>query len=142
MSEETTAATPTDEVIARISRGIEMAQRGEREQARALFTELWSQIGSDGDAMHRCALAHSMADTHDDPHEELRWDLEALRAADALTDERAAAAGMAGPVAAFYPSLHLNLGEVYRTLGNLDAARHHLGLGRRGVTALPDEGYG
>ncbi len=124
-----------------IGRGIEMTQRGEREEARALFTEVWAQIGPDGDALHRCSLAHWMADTQDDPREELRWDLEALRAADSLTDERAAAAGVTSPVAAFYPSLHLNLGEVYRKLDDLSAARHHLKLAQQAVTALPDDGY-
>ncbi|WP_432536204.1 hypothetical protein [Kineococcus arenarius] len=142
MSDETPTATAPDAVMARIGQGIEMTQRGERERARNLFTEVWAEVGPDGDAMHRCALAHSMADTHDDPQEELRWDLEALRAADSLSDERAAAAGITSPVAAFYPSLHLNLGEVHRKLGDLDAARHHLDLGRRAITALPDNGYG
>lgn len=103
--------------------------------------EVWAQIGPDGDALHRCSRAHWMADTQDDPREELRWDLEALRAADSLTDERAAAAGVTSPVAAFYPSLHLNLGAAYRKLGHLSAGRHHLALGQQAVSALPDNGY-
>ncbi|WP_432519154.1 hypothetical protein [Kineococcus sp. SYSU DK006] len=142
MNDETPNTPAPDDVMTRIGHGIELNQRGEKYRAHALFMDLWSQIGPDGDAMHRCALAHSMADTCDDPQEELRWDLEALRAADSITDERASAAGMAGPVAAFYPSLHLNLGEVHRELGDLDAARRHLDLGRRAITALPDNGYG
>jgi len=83
-----------------------------------------------------------MADVQDDPWQELRWDLEALRAADRLTGERAAAAGVPASVAAFYPSLHLNLGEVYRKLGDLDLARHHCRRGSDAVDALPDDGYG
>ncbi|NAZ74330.1 tetratricopeptide repeat protein [Kineococcus sp. T13] len=142
MSDETPNVAAPDDVMTRIGRGIELNQRGEKARAHALFTDLWSQIGPDGDAVHRCALAHSMADTCDDPHEELRWDLEALRAADSVTDEHASAAGMAGPVAAFYPSLHLNLGEVHRKLGDLDAARRHLDLGGRAVSTLPDDDYG
>jgi hypothetical protein len=83
-----------------------------------------------------------MADVQDDPREELAWDLRALAAADSVTDERAAAAGAKGPVAAFYPSLHLNLGEDHRKLGDAAAARHHLELGRAAASALRDDGYG
>ena len=62
--------------------------------------------------------------------------------AKADADARAAEAGATGPVAAFYPSLHLNLGEDHRKLGDLDAARHHLELGRATAGALADDGYG
>lgn len=89
-----------------------------------------------------CALAHSMADVQDDVHQELRWDLLALAAADGLTDEGAARAGVASPVAGFYPSLHLNLGECYRKLGETDEARGHLAKGLAAVEHLGDDGYG
>jgi hypothetical protein len=45
-------------------------------------------------------------------------------------------------VAAFYPSLHLNLGEDYRKLGDAAAARRHLELGLAAVDTLPDDDYG
>jgi len=45
-------------------------------------------------------------------------------------------------VAGFYPSLHLNLGECYRQLGEFDRAREHLDRGRASVTALNNDGYG
>jgi len=50
-------------------------------------------------------------------------------------------AGVAGPVAGFYPSLHLDLGEDYRKLGDLPAARRHLELGQESAAALGDDGY-
>ena len=83
-----------------------------------------------------------MADVQDDVHVELVWDLRALEAADLITEERAAQAGVTSPVAAFYPSLHLNLGECYRKLGNLDLAREHLERGQAAVSSLDDDGYG
>lgn len=83
-----------------------------------------------------------MADVQDDVHEELAWDLRALAAADLLTNERAARGGVAGSVAGFYPSLHLNLGECYRKLGEVDRAREHLDRGRASVDALGNDGYG
>lgn len=128
--------------MTRIGHGIELGQRGDRDQARRLFAQLWEQVGPRGDALHRCALAHSMADVQDDPHEELIWDLRALGAADLVSDGRAARAGVGGPVAAFYPSLHLNLGEVYRKLGDAPAAHRHLDLGRAAAGALGQDGYG
>ncbi len=73
--------------------------------------------------------------------DELVWDLRALQAADLLTDERASQAGMAGSVSGFYTSLHLNLGAVYRRLGDLDRARAHLELGRAALGALGDDSY-
>jgi len=125
-----------------IGEGIELSQRGERDAARRLFAQVWSDIGGEsGDPFHRCALAHWMADVQDDVQEELIWDLRALAAADLVTDERAALAGVMTPVAGFYPS-HLNLGEYYRKIGDLDRAREHHKQGLDAVVALGDDGYG
>lgn len=136
------ATPPPDPVMAGIGEGMELGRQGERAAARELFARLWSEIGEDGDPLHRCALAHSMADVQDDLHQELRWDERALAAADALTDERAAAAGVPAGVASFYPSLHLNLAECHRRLGDAGAARGHLEQARAALGALADDGYG
>lgn len=132
-----------DPVMERVGEGIELSRSGNREAARHVFAEVWNEIGGEhGDPLHRCALAHSMADVQDDVRDELQWDQRALRAADQISDERAAAAGVTSPVAGFYPSLHLNLGECYRRLGDDEQARHHLAAGQAAVHALPDDGYG
>ncbi|MEU2868830.1 hypothetical protein ABZ769_06435 [Streptomyces olivoreticuli] len=138
------ASEPTapDAMMAEIGRGVGLGQSGERERARRLFAGLWEEIGPDGDALYRCALAHSMADVQDDVREELAWDLRALEAADLITDERARRAGVPSSVAAFYPSLHLNLAEAYRKLGDLDRARDHLERGQAAAGELGDDGYG
>jgi hypothetical protein len=140
-TERDTGVSEPDPVMIDVGRGIELNQQGERDAARVLLTDLWDQVGPDGDPLHRCAIAHSLADAHDDPREELAWDLRALDAADSVTDERAHQAGMAGPVAGFYPSLHLNLGDVYRRLGDEEAARRHLAAGQAATDALGDDGY-
>jgi tetratricopeptide (TPR) repeat protein len=135
--------TEPDPVMKRVGEGIELGQSGSREAARCLFSEVWEQIGGEhGDPFHRCALAHSMADVQDDVRDELLWDQRALQAADLLSDERAAAAGVTSPVAGFYPSLYLNLGECYRKLGDYEHARQHLEAGLAAVDALLDDGYG
>jgi hypothetical protein len=135
--------TEPDATMTRIGKGIELNQHGERKAARAVFAQVWSDIGGEsGDPFHCCALAHSMADVQDDVHDELVWDLRALEAADLMTDERATHARATSPVADFYPSLHLNLAECYRKLGNLDVAREHLERGQAAAGSLGDDGYG
>jgi hypothetical protein len=135
--------TAPDPTMSRIGEGITLGQQGDRAGARRVLADTWAAIGGDdGDPLHRCALAHSMADVCDDVAEELRWDERALAAAGSLTDERATRAGMTAGVAAMYPSLHLNLADCHRRLGDLDAAREHLALGQAATGALPDDGYG
>ncbi|MFI2661291.1 tetratricopeptide repeat protein [Micromonospora carbonacea] len=133
-----------DETLTRINEGVQLHhQQGRREAARDLFAQVWEEIGGErGDPLHVCVLAHSMADVQDDVHEELRWDQRALAAADLLTDDRVAQAGVPMSVAALYPSLHLNLGECYRRLGDLDRARECLRQARAGIGALGDDAYG
>ena len=133
--------TEVDPIMARIGQAIALSQQGQRADARSAYSEIWAEIGADGEPLHRCLLAHHMADVQDDPRNELAWDLRALEAAKSVTDQRAAAAGATGPVAAFYPSLHLNLGEDHRKLGDMAEARRHLELGRRGVGSLGDDPY-
>ena len=128
--------------MTRIGEAIALGQQGQRAEARAAFDGIWADVGDGGEPLHRLTVAHHMADVQDDPRDELVWDLRALEAADSVSDAAAAAAGATGPVAAFYPSLHLNLGEDYRKLGDLAAARRHLDLGRQAVSLLGDDPYG
>ncbi|NRQ33760.1 tetratricopeptide repeat protein [Nonomuraea sp. NN258] len=136
--------TTPDPTMARIGQAVELHhQQGRPEAARDLFAQIWDDIGGEqGDPLHVCVLAHSMADVQDDVHQELQWDLRALAAAAFVTDERVAQAGVPLSVAGLYPSLHLNLGDCYRKLGDLDRAREHLRQARAHVDALGDDGYG
>ncbi|MGX7675594.1 hypothetical protein [Plantactinospora sp. DSM 117369] len=132
----------TDDTMASIVEAVEWGQAGRTGAARERLTELWGRIGPSGDPFHRCTLAHYLADLQDDPAEELRWDLRALAAADTLTDERARRHDASLQVAAFRPSLQLNLAEDYRKLGRPDEARAHLALARESLPALGDDSYG
>ncbi|MEV0828920.1 hypothetical protein [Nonomuraea rubra] len=133
-----------DPTMARIGQGVELHHhQGKREAARELFAQIWDDIGGEqGDPLHVCVLAHSMADVQDDVDQELMWDLRALAAVGLVTDERVAQAGVPLSVAGLYPSLHLNLSECYRKLGDLDRAREHLQHARDGIGALGDDDYG
>ena len=53
-----------------------------------------------------------------------------------------ARAGVPLSVAGLYTSLHLNLGECYRRLGDLDRAREHLHRAQATIGALGDDDYG
>ena len=131
-----------DPVMAEIAQVVELGHAGSAAQARERFTQLWERLGPRGDPLHRCALAHHAADVQEDPAEELRWDLRALAAADELTDERAQEHHHSLAVAGFYPSLHLNLADVHRRLGDAGRARDHLARAEQAVDALADDGYG
>ncbi|CAM5239546.1 hypothetical protein NEH83_04105 [Streptomyces sp. JUS-F4] len=159
-----------DAVMTRIGQAIMLLHGGDREEARNRFGALWSELGADGDALHRCTLAHYMADTQDDPGDELAWDLRALTAAEGLRAAEAGGAGTGtaegagasdvpggaegadgGPVAehpdipavrAFYPSLHLNLAADYLKLQRPESARIHLQRARAAAESLADDGYG
>lgn len=134
--------TQEDAMMTRIGQVIMLHRAGDREEARGRFLGLWSEIGENGDPLHRCTLAHFMADAQDDPADELAWDLRALSAADELTDDRLAEHHRSLAVRAFYPSLHLNLAADYEGLGQFEAARGHLRSARGAVGALGDDGYG
>ncbi|MEV7615123.1 hypothetical protein [Streptomyces sp. NPDC089799] len=131
-----------DAVMTRIGQAIILLHAGDREEARNRLGGIWSEIGEEGDPLHRCTLAHYMADAQDDPDDELAWDLRALSAAEALGDDRLARHEPHLAVRAFYPSLHLNLAADYVKLGRPEAARVHLGRARAATGALADDGYG
>lgn len=133
----------TDPTLIRVGQAVRLNHQGDREAARLQFARLWEEIGGErGDPLHRCTLAHAMADAQDDVGAELLWDQRALAAADQLTDARMAEAGVGLPAAGLYPSLHLNLSECYRKLGDIDRARAHLRQARDTIDALGDDEYG
>ncbi|WP_351234677.1 hypothetical protein [Streptomyces sp. NPDC002133] len=134
--------TSEDAVMTRIGQAVILLHAGDREEARNRFGELWTQIGEAGDPLHRCTLAHYMADTQDDPGDELAWDLRALSAAEGLTGERLAWHDSAVAVRGMYPSLYLNLAADYVKLQRPEAARAHLDRARAASDALGDDGYG
>ncbi|OCC08219.1 hypothetical protein [Streptomyces sp. PTY087I2] len=131
-----------DAVMTRIGQAIMLLHGGDREEARNRFGALWSELGADGDALHRCTLAHYMADTQDDPGDELAWDLRALTAAEGAGGGRAGEHPDLPAVRAFYPSLHLNLAADYLKLQRPESARIHLQRARAAAESLADDGYG
>ncbi|MFE1173851.1 hypothetical protein [Streptomyces sp. NPDC058773] len=150
-------ATAEDGVLTRIGQAIMLHRAGDREEARNRLSALWHEIGPHGDAFHRCTLAHYMADTQDDPRDELDWDLRALEAAEGFVTERpAGGAGTPGEsrvadgpgprhpliaLRAFFPSLHLNIAADYAALDRPADARAQLRRARASANALADGEY-
>ncbi|WP_158848629.1 hypothetical protein [Saccharothrix deserti] len=125
-----------------IGAAVTLAHTGDTTAARTRLQDLWDRIGPAGDPLHRCTLAHYMADLYDDPAQAIVWDVRALDAAAALTDERVQRHHGTLRIAGFYPSLHLNLADNFRRLGSFAAARDHITAAQQHQDALADDGYG
>lgn len=127
-----------DPVMRRAFEGQRLLLQGDRAGAQELYARLWADLDAagDDDPMHRVWVAHVTADAQADPAEQVRWDLVALEAADAAA-ERGGVDGVS--VRTFYPSLHLNLGEGFRRLGDDRRAREHLAEAERHLRGHPDD---
>jgi hypothetical protein len=133
----------SDDVMARIVAAVELGRSGERAAARLALEVLWNEIGeNDGDAFHRCVLAHFMADLQDDDRAEIQWDERALVAVASVTDERAQEYNASLQVQGFMPSLYLSLADDHRRLGEVERAQEFLDQARSVSDVLGDDPYG
>ncbi|MFJ1748072.1 hypothetical protein ACIOJD_17755 [Streptomyces sp. NPDC088116] len=135
----TTAPDPTMEAI---GQAVTEGRAGDGASARRKLLSLWHATGVTGDPLHRCSLAHYLADLHEDPAQALAWDVRALDAADAVTDQRVQEHHAGLHIAGFYPSLHLNLADNYRRLGSFEAATEHIDAATAHAPSLPRDPYG
>ncbi|NXY98768.1 hypothetical protein HYE82_31200 [Streptomyces sp. BR123] len=131
-----------DPTMEAIGRAVTEGQAGGIASARRKLLDLWSAIGVTGDPLHRCTLAHHLADLYEHPARALVWDVRALDAADALTEERLQEHQANLRVEDFRPSLHLNLADNHRRLGSFDAAAEHIRAAEEHVPRLPPDPYG
>ncbi|NGO49066.1 hypothetical protein [Streptomyces ureilyticus] len=137
-------ATPIspDTTMEAISQAVIEGRAGDIASARHKLLALWSTIGVTGDPLHRCTLAHYLADLYEDPAQALAWDIRALDAADAVTEQRVQQHHASLHIAGFYPSLHLNLADNYRRLGSFDTATEHISAAKEHAPNLPQDAYG
>jgi hypothetical protein len=125
-----------DDLLARITAAVSRGPDEARQQLKAL----WDDPAAD--SLHRCTIAHHLADLQTTTEEELVWDLRALDAVQEVTDGRVQQVHDSLRVRGFLPSLHLNLADDYRRLGRFDEAAGQLDAARAALDALPDDGYG
>lgn len=128
-----------DEMMAAITGAIGLGHAGDRVAARDELERLW---GETEDPLHRCTIAHFVADLQESVADELMWDERALAVAADLTDERAQQYDASFQVRAFRPSLHLNLADAHRRLGHVADAHRHLTAADADLDLLPDDDYG
>jgi hypothetical protein len=138
----TDSAARPDLTMEAITSAMAAGGRGDTAAAQRSLLAIWDNVGASGDPLHRCTLAHYLADLYDDPAQALTWDVRALDAADALTEERTQQHHASLHVAGFYPSLHLNLADNYRRLSSFGAAADHIAAARRHAPDLPAGPYG
>ena len=115
---------------------------GDAAAAREQLLAIWAEIRITGDAFHRCILAHYLADLHDDPAEALIWDVRALDAADAVPAQETDSVQHGFDIAAFSPSLHLNIADNLRRLGSFTAATTYLDAAAGDMHLLAEDAYG
>jgi hypothetical protein len=130
-----------DPIMREIQAAILTLQGGARTEARQAFTHIWAKIARDPKPLQECTLAHFMADAQDNLQDELAWDQRALAAAMRCTDADAKGHHDSLSIAAFMPSLHLNLGDDNLRLGDKAACRRHLEAGAAATADLPDTPY-
>src|SRR5262245_5853871 len=121
-----------DDIFAAIS----LLQSGDRAGGRAALAAIWARIADDLEPIHECTPAHYMADVQDDPADELAWDIRALNAALRCADADAQPHSKLPPIAAFMPSLHVNLAEDYFKLGDIARSKDHLSSARSFIGQL------
>jgi hypothetical protein len=112
-----------DAVMTEVGQAAMLHRAGDRAEARCRLGRIWDALGEDADALHRCTVARSLADTQEDPAHELAWDLRALQAVASAAQTRA--------VRAEYASLHLDLAADYLKLHRYGDARRELDLAWR-----------
>jgi len=121
---------PDNTVVRLCGEGMRAEVEGRADDARRLFHEAWDAAADDYEA---CIAAHYLARHQDTPEDVLRWNVECLERADKVGDER---------VRGFYPSLHLNIAEARKDLGEpVEARRHYLAAADR-VGDVPAGPYG
>ncbi|MEU2032246.1 hypothetical protein [Nocardia amamiensis] len=106
------------------------------EAGRRALEKLWNELGEHAEALHRCVIAHHLADLQEGAAEALCWDQRALAAVFAPgvpLDE-----GLRG----FLPSLYLNLADSHRRVGEFDVARMQLAIARGHLDVLASDAYG
>lgn len=109
--------------------GMQAERAGRDDAARRCYQQAWE---SSQDAYDACIAAHFLARKQDNATAALCWNRVALERAQAVGDER---------VNGFYPSLYLNLGWAYETLGDLASARQCYEQGAAWVEQLGADSY-
>jgi hypothetical protein len=125
----------------RIRAAMQQRELGDTARARSTMESLLP-LAKSSSTFDWLFYAHAFADVQEDVTEELRWDQTALEALEQLSEAEAEAEQVHGGVAGLLPSLHLNLADVHRRLGDETRAQHHYAEGSKHLEALDQGDYG
>ena len=120
----------TNKVVMLCAAGIEAEMQGDFTTAIQQYAKAWEAGTNDFEA---CIAAHYMARLQNCAEDMLHWNKLALQHADALPAEY---------VAAFYPSLYLNVGNSYEESGDKESAMKYYKAGVARLGVLPDDRLG
>ncbi len=118
---------PDNPVMALCAAGVQV--EGTPAEARPLFEQAWAARRNDYEAS---IAAHYLARHQPTPAETLKWNLLAVRHAEAVPD---------GAAAELMASLYLNLGDSYLAVGERERASVAVERAAASVGALPPGGY-
>ena len=131
----------TSREMKEIGEAIVVLHREGTAQGRPLLLQLWEKHSPTDAPIQISTLAHYLADTEADVGDELKWDLKSLEAATgsrACEDRDPVSPDLAG----FLPSLHLNVADCYRPLGDVEQARRHAQFAEGRIGVLANDPYG
>jgi tetratricopeptide (TPR) repeat protein len=120
---------PENKVVKLCAQGMQLEAEGKTAEAHALFEQAWAVAENDFEAF---TAAHYVARNQNDPNNVLKWNLEALKRANAITGD---------DLTAHFPSLYLNVGKSYETLGDTAQANHYYQLAAESSNNLPPGKY-
>lgn len=104
---------PNNPVIKLCVEGMNAEGTGNIEEAQQFFQQAWDMATNNFEAF---TAAHYLARNQKDPNDNLKWNLEALKLAETIKDDS---------LKGHYPSLYLNVGKSYETLGNMEQATNY-----------------
>ncbi|HTQ29132.1 MAG TPA: hypothetical protein VMI35_13430 [Puia sp.] len=121
---------PDNHVVKLCARGMELEASQDPQKAGDLFMQAWEDAKND---FEKFIAAHYVARHQKTIGDKLSWDKTALHFAQKIGDE-----GMA----AYYPSLYLNIAHCYEQLGDRGNAEKNYQNALLYKDCLPDDGYG
>jgi len=121
---------PNNKVVQLCVSGMNAELEGRAKEEEIQFQEAWELASDD---LEKFAAAHYIARNHKSPLECLRWNMEALNHAKAISNKE---------VEAYYPSLYLNVAKSFETVGDLPEATRYFKSAAESCKQLPDGKYG
>lgn len=121
---------PNNPVVKLCAQGVQAEMQGRVTEAADLYMQAWDSRTNENES---CIAAHYVARVQSDVAQALHWNTTALFHAGQVTDDL---------IAAFYPSLYLNVGKSYEDMGEYEDAKKYYLLGAEKVSLLPDDKLG